>query len=1013
MGKRLCLFLAVLFVSVGIAFAQTQVNGTVISSEDGEPVVGASVIVVGTKTGTVTDVDGKFSLNVPTGSKITVNYIGMQSQTVVAKANMKITMKAEAKALEEVIVTGYGNVKKSSFTGSAATMNTKGLEDVPVVSVEDKLAGGVSGVTITSKSSSPGGTSSIRIRGMGSINAGNDPLIVIDGTPVNSGNLSEFDYSSAGTNILSTINSNDIESMTVIKDAAAASLYGSRAANGVIVITTKSGKTGKTQVDFRSDWGFSNMAINYRPQLNGDDRRAVLLKGLENYYIYNQGQTAAQAAASAAGDIDDYAPLPGKGQTWTDWKKLLFRTGHHQNYQASVSGGSESTRFYASLAYTNQDGIVANTGLKRYTGNANLTHKFGHFNVDVTTLFSKMKQNLANEGNSYIAPTINYAFLQNPSTRPFDNKGGYNMKIGRVQRNPLYEQLHNSDVNNVIRSLNTLKLTWHIWDGLSASGKLAYDYTAGTEDVLWDRYSGDGGSVNGSLQRLKNEIRQLNSQFQLNYIKSFGLHNVDALVGYETENFQYGYDFIKAQDYPGELYEIGNAGTTNASSNKSQSKLLSYLGRVNYNYNNRYYASVSYRRDGSSRLSKDNRWGDFWSLSGSWRFGEEKFMEPVNGVVTDGKIRLSYGVNGTQPSSYYGYLNTYSYGEFYNGVSGIGIVGVANPDLKWEKNETFNVGLDLTFLEKYNLTFDYYTRTTSDLIYNMPISSVPGYYGTSYQTVMPTNIGSLRNNGFELTLSANWLNKKDFSWTSTLNMAHNSNKVVKLNGSDRVMDNANTVLVHQVGSPYYSYYGYEYAGVDPQTGKELYYINDGTANARNTTTDVNKAQRVVIGNNQAALQGGISNTMRWKFIDFGFTFTYQLGGDAFDYTRWQESNGGSDLYLGTVPAYYKLSDMWTGPGDTRAKLPKFQYGSVYQYSSRWLMPLDYLRLKNLSLGFSAPQQYLRPLGLNKARIYFSASNLLTFKSEKLRVDPEVPVNGIAIFETPNLRTFTFGVELGF
>lgn len=284
MGKRLCLFLAVLFVSVGIAFAQTQVNGTVISSEDGEPVVGASVVVVGTKTGTVTDVDGKFSLNVPTGSKITVNYIGMQSQTVVAKANMKITMKAEAKALEEVIVTGYGNVKKSSFTGSAATMNTKGLEDVPVVSVEDKLAGGVSGVTITSKSSSPGGTSSIRIRGMGSINAGNDPLIVIDGTPVNSGNLSEFDYSSAGTNILSTINSNDIESMTVIKDAAAASLYGSRAANGVIVITTKSGKTGKTQVDFRSDWGFSNMAINYRPQLNGDDRRAVLLKGLENYY---------------------------------------------------------------------------------------------------------------------------------------------------------------------------------------------------------------------------------------------------------------------------------------------------------------------------------------------------------------------------------------------------------------------------------------------------------------------------------------------------------------------------------------------------------------------------------------------------------------------------------------------------------------------------------------------------------------------------------------------------------
>lgn len=1014
MEKRLMTLLAALFLFLGSALAQTNVSGTVTSNDDGEPVVGAAVKVEGTNTGTVTDVDGHFQLNVPTGAKLTISYLGMKPQTVAAKDNMKIVLKSDQHNIDEVVVTGYGNFKKSSFTGSASNLNTQKLEDVPVVSVTDKLAGGVAGLTVTSLSSSPGAASSIRIRGMGSINASNNPLIVIDGTPVTSGNFSEFTYSDAGTDVLATLNSNDIENITVIKDAAAASLYGSRAANGVIVITTKSGAKGKTKVDFRSDWGFSNMAIDYRPQLSGPDRRAVLQEGLKNYYIYDQGLDANAAAAQAATDVDDFAAEPSTG--WTNWKDLLFKTGHHQNYEASVSGGSENTKFYTSLAYTNQDGIVAKEGLKRYTGNVNITHTFGRFTLNVTSQLTKMKQSLADESTSYDGALANYAFFQSPSSQAYDENGNYAFGQGYVGVNPLYEYEHSSDINTIHRAFNTAKLSWNIWDGLTLSEKLAYDYTDGTENVLWDRHSNNGSGSNGVYQRIKNTNEQINTQTQLSYLKSFGKNNIDALLGFETEDNRYSYTYISANGFPGDLYEIGNSSKQSGGGQHQGSRLVSYLGRVNYNYDNRYYLGASLRTDGSSRLARDSRWGTFWSVSGSWRFTEEKFLASVKNILTDGKLRVSYGVNGTQPTSLYGYMNLYKYGQYYNGKNGFGIVGIGNPDLKWEKNKAFDIGLDLTFLNKYTLTFDYYNRKTSDLIMDMPVSAIPGYYDGSspFSPTVPKNMGSMRNSGIELEISANWIQNKDFSWTSSLNLSHNSNKVLSLNGQDLIMDASySRVLAHKVGEPYNSYYGYEYAGVDPETGLESYYINDGTENARKTTTDVNKAQRVILGSSQADIQGGISNNMRWKFIDFGFTFTYQIGGDAYDYPRWQHTNGGSALYYGAVPSYYKLSDMWTGPGDTSAKLPKFQYGSTFAYSSRWMMPLDYLRLKSLTLGFSVPQMYLNRVGISKARFYVSASNLFTIKSKDLYVDPEVPTNGISMFETPAYRTVTFGIELGF
>lgn len=1017
--------LAGLFLCIGVALAQTEISGTVVSADDGEPVVGASVLVVGTQMGTVTDIDGNFHLSVPEGkSQLRFQYVGLKTQIVPVKNGMRVVMKADAGSLDEVIVTGYGNFKKSSFTGAAASIDPGKLADVPVTSVQDKLAGSIPGVTVTSSSGAPGSVGSIRVRGMGSINAGNNPLYVIDGTPVISGDLSaaQSGYNESGTSALATLNSNDIESITVIKDAAAASLYGSRAANGVIVITTKSGKKGKTHVDFRSDWGFSNLAIDYRPMLGGDDRRALLSLGLKNFALYKKGMSEADAEAFAKKNIENYAAKPTVGydesgnpiQEWTDWKDLLFKTGHHQNYQVSLSGGSENTQFYTSLSYMKQTGITANQALERFTGNANLTHRFGHFTLNYSALFTKMNQQLANEGTSYASSIANYAFFQSPSSIAYLPDGslasGAQTK-SVVKINPLYEYEHSSDKSDIKRMLNSLRLDWNIWDALHLSEKVTYDYTSNTENILWDRYSNDGapGAV---MQRVVSDLSQLNGQTQLSYVKSFGLHNVDALLGYETEKYTYRYNYINGTDYPGDLYEFGNAGTTSAESNKSGYTLASWLGRVNYNYDNRYYAGVSYRRDGSSRLAKANRWGDFWSVSAAWRFGAEKFMEPVKHVLSDGKLRVSYGVNGTLPSNYYDYMSLYKFGRYYNGKSGMAIVGIGNPDLKWEKNRAFNVGLDLTFLDRISVTFDYYVRSTSDLIYDLPVSAVPGYFSgdSPYLPTSPKNVGSLRNNGYEVTITSNNIQTKDFSWTTSLNFGHNHNKLTKIYGDqDQIISG---VRIHKVGEPYYSFYGYEYAGVDPATGKESFYLNDGTADARKTTTDPSKAHKVIIGNHETSLEGGLSNNLTWKFVDFGLNFTFSLGGKAYDGATWQHDNG-SYLFRGAVPAYYDINKTWKGPGDTSASQPVFQYGNTSENSSRWLMPTDYLRLKSLTLGLTAPGNWVSRFGLSKARFYFAASNLLTWKSKDLTVDPEMRVDGVCTFQTPALRTFTFGLELGF
>lgn len=482
----------------------------------------------------------------------------------------------------------------------------------------------------------------------------------------------------------------------------------------------------------------------------------MIYQGLKNYAYDNiDGTTDASAAAFADANIDDYAAKPENG--WANWRDALFKNGSNQNYQASVTGGNDKTKFYASLSYANQNGIVDRSGLERMTGNVNVSHRFGKFKLDASTMISSMHQNSAMDGGASFAGAISSAvWFLGPSNAIYDKNGNLLTETDGAYNNgynPIYENQHMSDRTNTTRSYSTLALEWNIWDNLKLREKVAYDYINSTEDVLWDKFCGNGSGSNGVMQRTYNEWTTMNTQTQLTYNKSCGAHNVDALLGFETEAWHNNNSYASGTDYPGNLYEFANSGDTSMESYKYDSKMTSFLGRVNYNYNDLYYAGVSYRRDGSSRMARENRWGSFWSVSGAWRFGAEKFMDSIKDILSDGKIRVSYGVNGTLPSGLYSYMNLYKYGEYYNGSNGMGIIGVANKDLKWEQNKAWNFGLDLTFLNRISVTLDYYVRNTSNLIMNRPISMIPGYYDdSSLLATMAQNVGSMRNQGIEVTI---------------------------------------------------------------------------------------------------------------------------------------------------------------------------------------------------------------------------------------------------------------------
>lgn len=1001
-------------------FAQKRaISGVVTSADEKEALIGASISIKGNENvGTITDINGKYTLQVEPDQTLIVSYIGMKTMEVhVPHKNsvLNIVMEPESMNLDEVVVTGYGNFTKSSFTGSANTLKADMLKDIPVMSVEQKLQGMTTGVNITSSSGQPGANQNIRIRGMGSFNASQEPLFVIDGVPVTSGSLSAGGSDAAymnnsKTNIMSTLNPSDIENITVIKDAAAASLYGSRAANGVILITTKKGSAGKAQVTLNVSGGFSNAAVDFRPTLNGDQRRDLLYEGLVNYAI---DQNMISPTDYADQEIGQYAYVPSMG--YTDWRKELLRTATQQDYEASVSGGNERSTYYASLGYNKQEGLAKNSSLDRYSARLNLTQKVGKYGeVGANMMFTQMNQEMNEERGSAINPFLCVAMTMNPSMTVRDEEGNYIGAYEGSTLNPLRDIMTDYNRVRMTRMFSTGYASIEPLKGLKLKETLSYDYTIQKDSRYYNPLSSAGPKSGSDAQTAKGfiEYGKFISSTSINYVRTFAYkHHLDVLAAYEIENYQTDKASGMKSKLPSDiLTEPDNAAVLNSFISSTQDyRMISYLSRLNYDYDDRYYLAGSFRRDGSSRLSPDNRWGNFWSVSGMWNISNEAFMKPVKKVLNDLKIRASYGVNGNQPNSLYGYMGLYSYGQNYMGASGSYESSQPNTNLGWEKNYNLNIGLDFAFINRIFVSLEYYNRDTKDLLYNLPISATTGF--TSYLA----NVGQLNNKGVEFELRTLNFVSNDFNWTTVFNLTHNRNKIVSLNGQlDQTIEG--TWYIHKVGLPYYTFYVKEFAGVNSQNGKAEYYKNtvneDGTID-RSLTTNPNEAESIPYKSVNPKVSGGLTNILNYKWLDLSFTLTYSLGGYSYDKLGTSIENGTESIYTSryNLPVY--ALDRWQQAGD-QTDVPRFVFGEKASVtnSSRYIHSTDHLRLKNLTLGFTLPDQWTNKALISKARVYFSGSNLLTWAKWK-QYDPETPVNGEVYCEAPPMRTFSFGVQLTF
>lgn len=994
---------------------QVTVKGNV-RDKDGNSLPGVSVQVKGTHSGVASDVDGNFELKLadPKNAVLVFSFVGMKTKEMAAPADgstMQVVLEPDQEQLEEVIVTGYGSFKKSAYAGSASMVKTQQLKDVPAVSFSQVLQGAAPGVQISSGSGQPGASTSINIRGMGSFNASNSPLYVIDGVPMISGNVSALDTDS-GLDIMSTLSTSDIENITVIKDAAAAALYGSRAANGVILITTKQGKQGKPVFNFKADWGFSDFAMEFRPTIGGAERREMIYNALKDGYMLYEEKSQEEAVAYAGKEIDNYAPVPWCG--YTDWWDVMFRKGSHQTYELSASGGTDKLKYYSSLSYFKQEGIVASSGLERISGRLNVDYKAtDKLTLGAKILFSDLNQDVYSEGTSYTSPFYAVVNCVVPSDPVYNEDGTWNRKfIRNKDRNPKLADEYNFRREYVTRSFNTIYGSYDIIDHLNFKTTLSYDFSSTKGRRWYDPRTSDGESYNGALEKSMYERRKMVWSNVLSYAKTFNdLHNLDVLVGYEIDNQSRDYlmAYVKNFARPDKPEISNGVKLDNAGGSNNGTRLVSYISRLNYNYDNRYYFGASYRMDGSSRLHRDNRWGNFWSVSGAWKVASESFMSSLSDWLSDLKLRVSYGVNGTLPSDYYGYMGLSSLTGSYDNELGISQSQLANRDLSWETNYNFNLGLDFGFWNRLNFTLEYYVRTTKDLLMDRPISMTTGF--DSYLM----NIGKVRNRGVELDIRSVNFDTDDFSWTTSFNLGHNKNEILRLDGQQEEIISG--TQIRKVGMPYRTYYLIEFAGIDPDNGEPLFYTNESDGKGgyvKDITTSSAKANYIPMKCADPKVSGGLSNVLRYKWIDFNFLFTYQFGGWSYDGWAQKTEHGGYDLEA-NIPEYYR--NCWKQPGD-KVKYERFIEGrssssSMHKIAnSRRLHSSDFIRLKNFTVGLTLPKEWTRKAGLDKVRVYASGNNMWTWAKWDF-YDPECVNAGTASWGTPPLKAMTFGLDVNF
>lgn len=982
----LIMLLLLLAVSIQVDAQQRVITGTVTSGTDKEPIPGANVQIKGTTVGSITDLDGNFSINVPSDNSILVfSYIGYLSQevTVGSRTRIDIQLQEDVKQLGEIIIVGYGEQDRKTLTSSISSVSSKDIENLPMSSPDQMMQGRASGVLITSNSGTPGGGMFVRVRGTTSINADNDPLYVVDGIPIVSGNLSAVGLGGSTANAMADINPADIESMEILKDASATAIYGARAANGVVLITTKRGKSQKARVSIGSYYG--TQSVWRRPDLVD----GPTFEALRNEAAVNNGG-------------QPIYPNPSQAIS-TNYADFVFRDAPISNVDVSVTGGNDQVRYLVSASDFRQDGIIAPTAFGRKTGRLNLdAFVSDKLKIGTSVLYSRNTRNRVNNDDN-IAGALGGTHFFPSNLAPYQEDGSYT-KFS-IFENPI-AVINENDITMVTnRVLATVYGEYEFFPGLSLRSNFSVDYNNVKEDTYINTLLNAGAAVNGQATSIVSVNDNWIQENVLNYQTNFaGGHTLSVLLGTSLQQSTFERTSATGQQFPSNDFKrIASAAVQTSSSTGSVWGIASVFTRVNYSLKNRYLFTLNVRRDGSSRFGEANRWGTFPSAALGWRISEEKFFDNVN-FISDLKLRTSYGVTGNQNGiNDFQSRGLWSGGANYTNTPGTEPSQLANPDLKWEKTAQFNIGVDVAFLkDRLSLTLDYYNKQTTDLLLAVPIPRSSGF------TSIFQNFGEMENKGFELSINANAIAKKDFTWDVSFNIAQNKNNIKKLAQAIPVYNR--DIIRMEEGIPMYSFWMHKQLGVDPQTGNPIWQTME-EGRPFNPNID-----RFIVGNAWPDFFGGLTNTFRYKNIDAMIFFQYSYGNDQLNWNRFFQEHGGTrnTNFLGSQ------LDRWQQPGDITMvpRMTNANYAANLR-PSRFVEDGSYLRLKNVSIGYTLPSAWINRLGMSSARIYVSGQNLLTFTNYS-GMDPEVnatastaTTQGVDFYAMPQPRVYMGGFNITF
>ena len=1013
MRKVLLLSFALLLVLSNIALAQSRaISGKVLAAENGQPLPGVNVVVKGTTVGTFTGADGSFTVNVPNDNAVLLfSYLGYVAQEISTsgKSSINVQLREDSKALSEVVITGYGTVvNKRDAVGAISQVSAKAIENKPMPSLDKALQGQAAGVLVQANNGIPGGAINVRIRGVGSLQAGTQPLYVVDGVQLNTRSDASFTQS----NPLAFLNPNDIASIEVLKDAATAAIYGAQAANGVVLITTKKGQAGKTRY-IASAYGGAATPLKKLNVLNTQDYLQLRTEAYNNRYLdgldANRQYTLANEMRIPNGASltpEEIAALP----TY-DWQDAVMRTGKIQNYELSASGGTDKTTFYMAGSYNINEAMFNKVDFKRGTAKLDLTHKASD-KLSFTSslnLSSFSQQAPFSTDGSFLGNPAFSSSLMIPSNRIYNEDGSY---FGLPGSGQVFPGILNQNIvavndfneanqkNNFV--VGNVSATYEMLPGLSFKTFYGLDYRIVQGKQYRDPRTNDAYARKGLGQVESTWNTNFLTTQTLNYNKKINDHSFNALAGFEYKHEQNEGIFTSADGFPSPQFRYLNSAANPLSASEffTEFKRISGFGRVNYSFGSRYLLALTGRYDGSSRFGASNKFGFFPSVQVGWNIKEEAFMESVD-FLSFLKLRGSFGTTGNDQISNFASRGLYGSGALYGGASGINPSSLPNPDLKWERNQTINFGLDFGFFnDRIAGTVEAYNRMSLDLLMDQPVSWTSGF------GAFTSNVGELRNRGLEVELrTANIQTPSGFKWNTNFNFAYNENEVVKLYGGYDVLPSDNSI---RVGYPVGTIFTQRYAGVNPATGRPMFFDKDNNI----VYTPVN-ADRQIIGDTQPEFYGGLTNTLSYKGFELDFMFQYEYGRMQTDgQLSFLMENGNRSF--NTLQYYF--DNRWTTPGQITSVPRPFDGGvepsgvNHVTASTRIYNKVDYVRLKSITFSYNVPSNFLSFAKLSNAKVYAQGSNLFTYDDYK-GYDPEFFGSATGII--PQSKNYTVGIQLGF